>query len=293
MLKNALIYRFEDKFTRNDVELDPLFKTYELQPCLSSEMQSVGWVPTFRNGRNFAIQLDDFIFFRVGIEEKILPKSAIDHAVNKRAIAENIVLDSRAKRLELQETVIAELMPHALTQLNTIFAYIDLKRQWLVIDASNANKASIVCALLRKTLGGLSIVPESPPKSVQSALTYFAQFGTGSANFEILEDIEIASLDEEGGQAKIKCVPIKASEVQQHIDGGWQVSKLAMQYKERVQFTLGKDFIFKRLKLTDLATDEINGEDEPFLQAQATALLTAREMRALAYDMLRTISGID
>ena len=254
LFKNALIYRLEEKFVQTDLELEKKFAEYILTPCLSSEMQSVGWLPAFRQGRNLVVELEQFIFFNVGIEEKLLPKGAVDNAVDKRALSENISLDSRAKRKELEELVIAALMPTALTQRKNIFAYIDLEKQWLVIDASSANKASIVTALLRKTLGSLSIVPESPSQSVQSALTYFAQFGIGDINFEILEDIEIKSLDEEGGQARIKGVPISATEVQQHIDGGWQVSKLGLQYKERLQFSLGNDFILKRLKLTDLAT---------------------------------------
>ncbi len=293
LFKNALIYRLEEKFVQTDFELEKKFAEYILTPCLSSEMQSVGWLPAFRQGRNLVVELEQFIFFNVGIEEKLLPKGAVDNAVDKRALSENISLDSRAKRKELEELVIAALMPTALTQRKNIFAYIDLEKQWLVIDASSANKASIVTALLRKTLGSLSIVPESPSQSVQSALTYFAQFGIGDINFEILEDIEIKSLDEEGGQARIKGVPISATEVQQHIDGGLQVSKLGLQYKERLQFSLGNDFILKRLKLTDLATEDIDGDDEPFLQAQATALLMARELRVLITCLLRLISSSD
>lgn len=293
LFKNALIYRFEEKFTQTDLELEKKFEEFILKPCLSSEMQSVGWISALRQGRNLVVGLERFLFFNVGIEEKLLPKGAVDNAVEKRALSQNIVLDSRAKRKELEELVIAALMPSALTQRKNIFAYIDLEKQWLVIDASSANKASIVTALLRKTLGSLSIVVESPTQSVQSALTYFAKFGIGDTDFEILEDIEIKSLDDGGGQARIKGVPIMATEVQQHIDGGWQVSKLGLQYKARLQFSMGNDFILKRLKLTDLATEEIDGDDDPFLQAQAMALLMAQELRVLISCLLRLISSSD
>lgn len=292
LFKNAVIYRFEDRFSKSGSEIDELFAKYTLQPCLSSEMQSIGWLPAFKQGRNLAVELEQFIFFRAGIEEKLLPKAAIDNAVDKQAMAQNIVLDSRAKRKELEEIVVAGLMPNALTQRKHINAYIDLKKQWLVIDASSTNKASLVTALLRKSLGSLAIVAESPAQSIQSALTYFAQFGVGNTNFEILEDIWVKSTVEDGGQARIKGIPVSASEVRQHLDQGWQVYQMSLQYKERLQLAIGNDFILKRLKLTDLATEELDGEDEAFLHAQATAILVARELRLLITDILRVISSL-
>lgn len=291
MFKNALVYRFDEKFTLNDQELEEKLKEYPLQSCLASEMHCYGWLPAFNQGRNLVVGLERFIFINAGIEEKILPKAAIDNAVKKRALAHQIDISSRSKRKEIEEQVIAELMPNALTQQKNISAYIDLEKQWLVIDAATPNKASIVTSLLRKSLGSLPIVPESPSQSVEAALTYFAQNGIGHHDFEILEDIEVKALEEDGGQARIKGVPIDAKEVHQHIDGGWQVSKMSFQYKERIQFSLGKDFIFKRIKLTDLATEDMDSEDEPFLQAQALALLVARELRSLVSRMLTIIGS--
>ncbi|GBU09219.1 recombination-associated protein RdgC [Gammaproteobacteria bacterium] len=293
MLKNALVYKFEVPFTENDLTLEEKFKEYTLRPCLILEMQSVGFLPAFPRGRNLVVQLEKFIFLNIGIEEKILPKAALNNAVERKAEQNNIDITTKSRRKELEESLLAELLPHALTQRKNIRAFIDLEKQWLVIDAGTANKASLVTSLMRKALGTLSIVVEAPTQSVQYAMTYWAKFGLKENDFEILEDIEIKSLKDDGGQARLKGLPITAHEVQQHIEGDWQVTKLLIEYKERLQFSLGNDFILKRLKLTDLANEEIDGDDDPFLQAQTAALIMAHELRSVLTRLLNLISNAD
>ncbi|MGL4675631.1 MAG: recombination-associated protein RdgC [Wohlfahrtiimonas sp.] len=271
--KNLLVYRFEEPIKDSLETVEEKLSEKPLTACLTQEMESIGWLPVFKEGKQYVEKINNALFFRLGIEQKILPNSAVKTAVDKKIEEKDLKHVSRSEMKELHELVTNELLPNALVNRHSILAYIDLDKNWLVVDASSTKKASIVTSHLRKTLGSLPIVPLTPENSVNAALTHWALHGIQSDVLSLLDEIELKELKDEGGNAKFKGVALDSKEVQDPLKEGWQVTKVMLEYDEQMSFSMSGDFIFKRLKFLERFEENLESEDDPLLQIQAELYL--------------------
>ncbi|GAA5098983.1 recombination-associated protein RdgC [Wohlfahrtiimonas larvae] len=271
--KNLLVYRFEEPIKDSLSTVEEKLSEKPLTACLTQEMESVGWLPVFKEGKQYVEKINNALFFRLGIEQKILPNSAVKTAVDKKIEEKDLKHVSRSEMKELHELVTNELLPHALVNRHSILAYIDLEKNWLVVDASSTKKASLVTSHLRKTLGSLPIVPLTPENSVNAALTHWALHGIQSDVLSMLDEIELKEVKDEGGNAKFKGVALNSKEVQDPLKEGWQVTKVMLEYDEQISFSMSGDFIFKRLKFLERFEENLESEDDPLLQIQAELYL--------------------
>ncbi len=286
--KNLLIYRFEEPIKNNIETIEEQLSEKPLTACLTQELESLGWLPVFKEGNQYVEKINNALFIRLGIEQKLLPTSVIKTAVEKKIIDKELKHVSRSEMKELYEIVTNELMPNALVNRHSMMAYIDLEKNWLVVDASSSKKASILTSHLRKTLGSLPIVPFVPESSVNAALTHWVMNGVQSDALELLDDVELKELKDEGGNAKFKGVPLDAKEVQDPLKDGWQVMKLMLNFDEQIAFSMAGDFIFKRLRFLERFEENVNDEDDPLLQMQAELYLAIdlyRKMVQHVYDL--------
>lgn len=271
--KNLLVYRFEEPIKDSLETVEEKLSEKPLTACLTQEMESIGWLPVFKEGKQYVEKINNALFFRLGIEQKILPNSAVKTAVDKKIEEKELKHVSRSEMKELHELVTNELLPNALVNRHSILAYIDLEKNWLVVDASSTKKASLVTSHLRKTLGSLPIVPLTPENSVNAALTHWALNGIQSDVLSMLDEIELKELKDEGGNAKFKGVALDSKEVQDPLKEGWQVTKVMLEYDEQMSFSMSGDFIFKRLKFLERFEENLESEDDPLLQIQAELYL--------------------
>lgn len=271
--KNLLVYCFEEPIKDSLETVEEKLSEKPLTACLTQEMESIGWLPVFKEGKQYAEKINNALFFRLGIEQKILPNSAVKTAVDKKIEEKDLKHVSRSEMKELHELVTNELLPNALVNRHSIMAYIDLEKNWLVVDASSTKKASLVTSHLRKTLGSLPIVPLTPENSVNAALTHWALHGIQSDVLSLLDEIELKEVKDEGGNAKFKGVALDSKEVQDPLKEGWQVTKVMLEYDEQMSFSMSGDFIFKRLKFLERFEENLESEDDPLLQIQAELYL--------------------
>ena len=271
--KNLLVYRFEEPIKDTLETVEEKLSEKPLTACLTQEMESIGWLPVSKEGKQYVEKINNALFFRLGIEQKILPNSAVKTAVDKKIEEKDLKHVSRSEMKELHELVTNELLPNALVNRHSILAYIDLEKNWLVVDASSTKKASLVTSHLRKTLGSLPIVPLTPENSVNAALTHWALHGIQSDVLSLLDEIELKELKDEGGNAKFKGVALDSKEVQDPLKEGWQVIKVMLEYDEQMSFSMSGDFIFKRLKFLERFEENLESEDDPLLQIQAELYL--------------------
>lgn len=271
--KNLLVYRFEEPIKDSLETVEEKLSEKPLTACLTQEMESIGWLPVFKEGKQYVEKINNALFFRLGIEQKILPNSAVKTAVDKKIEEKELKHVSRSEMKELHELVTNELLPNALVNRHSILAYIDLEKNWLVVDASSTKKASLVTSHLRKTLGSLPIVPLTPENSVNAALTHWVLNGIQSDVLSMLDEIELKEVKDEGGNAKFKGVALDSKEVQDPLKEGWQVTKVMLEYDEQMSFSMSGDFIFKRLKFLERFEENLESEDDPLLQIQAELYL--------------------
>lgn len=290
--KNVIIYKFDEPVTLTEEQFTEAISKYPLRDCLDQEVVSFGWLPAFSQGENFVEKINNAYFIRLGMNIKKLSRKAIATEVERRAIEHNIDLLNRARYKELEEIVTAEFIVKAYPEQSSINAYIDLENNWLVIDAPSDKKASLVTAVLRKSLGSLPITGYAPQVEMPIIMTDWVRNDSINEKFGLLDEVELKELNkDEGGTARYKGIPLNSKEIELNLEEGWSVTRVGLSYEDIVTFSLGEDFILKRVRYLDQFQEKLELSDDQNAVAQSNAYLLADTIRHLATGLFNACYG--
>ena len=261
--KNLILYRFTQAFDLKPEELEDKLKQKRFKSCGSQDMSTYGWVPPLgKHGDMLTHSANGFVMITARKEEKILPASVIRDALEEKV--EHIEQEqdrqvfSKEKKA-LKDDVLIELLPKAFTRSQNIYAYIDPKEGWMVVDASSFKKAEELTSCLRECLGSLPII-NPPLKNMPSH--FMTEWLSGKqplpSSFELGEECELREPGDEGGQVKVSRQELMSEETEVHLSAGKLVSKLALVWDEALTFVLGDDMVVRKLKFTDVIQDQLD-----------------------------------
>lgn len=284
--KNILIYKFDEPFILNAAQLEEALSQFKLRDIGQDELETYGWLPAFSQGENLVEEMNNALFFRLGMFIKKLPRKAIQTEVEKRARDNNIDILNRARLKELEEIITDEFIPKVYPEQEYINAYIDKEKGWLVVDASSERKASLLTATLRKSLGSLPVIGYAPQVEIPLVMTYWLRSDLPSSKFSFLDEVEMKELSkDEGGSSKFKGIPLDSKEIETNLDEGWSVTKIGLCYEDIVSFMLDDSFILKRVRYLDQFQERLELSEEQNAVAQSNAYLLADTVRNLMIDL--------
>lgn len=284
--KNILIYKFDEPFILNAAQLDEALSQFKLRDIGQDELETYGWLQAFSQGENLVEEMNNALFFKLGMFIKKLPRKAIWTEVEKRARDNNIDLLNRAKLKELEEIVTNEFISKTYPEQEHINAYIDKEKGWLVVDASSERKASLLTAMLRKSLGSLPVIGYAPQVEIPLVMTDWLRSDLPSSKFSFLDEVEMKELSkDEGGSSKFKGIPLDSKEIETNLDEGWSVTKIGLCYEDIVSFMLDDSFILKRVRYLDQFQERLELSEEQNAVAQSNAYLLADTVRNLMIDL--------
>lgn len=296
--KNLRVYRLNQSFDLSPEELNEKLIPNEFQPCGKLDPQRAGWVPPLgRHGSEFVHAASGYIVVAFKQEEKILPGAVVNEHLEEKVAeisAEESRNVSRKERDSLKDEIIFSLLPQAFSKSNVCFAYISTKEKLIVVNASSAKRAEDLISALRESMGSLSCVPLAPKDTPSQVMTNWVRERTVGANFEIGEECELAAPKDER-VIRCKNQDLGADEVINHIHTGMIVNKLALIWKEGVQFILDDQFAVKRLKFEDVILDKADASSaETAAQEfdQEFAVMTV-ELAGLIRDLTAVFGGVD
>lgn len=305
MFKNAVIYTFTKPFSIDQDELLMLMMADEFEPVQPNQKSRTGWVSSLPGTPDGVFETNDCIFLRLRKDEKILKSSAINREVEE--IAKQIE-DEQGRKVrkkekdELREQVELKHLPHALIDSTYTVGYIDLKKQWIIVEAGSFKAAEDFTSFLRKTLGSLPVRPpalELAPGFVMTGTldpdkgTYLTQ------RFTLGEECTMTGLD--GEKASFKDMDLTSEEVTDHItESGMVVSSLRLSREDQLAFTLTDDFRVKKIKFLDQFQEDLlnyEPEDEDvdagLSYARASLFLMTGEFRVLFDALIEGMGGIE
>ena len=239
------------------------------RPCGSHDEFSLGWVSPI-SGKNTPLvhSANGFLMMCIKKEERVLPASVLNEMMLEK-IAETEEEQgrklSKKERTAIKDELIFELLPRAFTFSRKLYAYIDIKGGFLVVDSASTNKAEDLLSLLRKCLGSLPAVPLNTVEKPIATMTEWL-ISQKTPNDVVIEDeCELRAPEEAGGVIRCKRHDLSLPEIKNHLDIGKQVIKLALNWDDRLSFILDENLSVKRLKFLDLIQDQVsesNADDE-------------------------------
>lgn len=299
--KNALIYRLSRDITiveeRTTADLAEKLEPFRFTACGSQDMAKSGWVSPLGQ---YSDQLFHFVngqlLLMIRREDKIIPRPTIAEELNKKISKLETEQARRLKKTEkdsLRDEVLHSLLPRALSRNTIIRIWVNTTDNLVIVDASSARRAEDALALLRKTLGSLPVIPLTMEEPAELTMTEWVRSGNAPNGFMLGDEAEIKAVLEAGGIGRFKKQDLVSDEIHNHLEAGKVVTKLYLDYQDRVRFTICDDASIKRIKFSDeliSQNDDIDREDVA-QRFDADFILMTGEMSALISDLTKALSG--
>ena len=291
--KSAFVYSLRNDGI-NFEELAEMLATQAFRPCGSQDKSSMGWVAPV--GEALALVQGKNALISTCYEEKIMPASVIKEAVEQKVdeISEEQQRPiGRADRLAIKDAIIHAYLPRAFTRKKHTLLWIDNTKKRLVVGASSAKEAELVLSLLRRCLGSLPVIPFTITSPIEVSLTQWVRDGQVSAGFSLLDEADLKAVLEDGGILRCKKQELVCDEILQHIESGKRVTRLALDWQERLQFVVGDDLSLKRMKFGHEIMEQNNDIESEDVAARFDAdfMLFSAEFNAMFDALVEALGG--
>lgn len=253
----------------NLTELSEQFKKLKFHLCLPNMPFSLGWIPPTEDLAEDGAQIEapyihsanHCLMMCLKIEEKILPATVINNKVKERVkeieVAELRKVSGKEKQA-LREDIYHGLMPQAFGKLSKIYAYIDTKNNWLLLNTTTAKKTETFISLLQKTLPDIKI-NNLETKKIATILTHWVKDNKYPTSLTIEDKAVLQDPNKQSRVIRCQQQDLFAKSIQTLLQEGYDISQLQLTWHDQITFTLKDNFVLSNLKYQD-AVIELSNE---------------------------------
>lgn len=288
--RNLHLYRLTTAFELNPEELADRLEEKRFQPCGRQSEESIGWVSPIHRSKEYLVHAaGGCILVCMRREQKVIPASAVKEELEERV---NAIQDDTGRKVfskekqSLKEDILSQMLPKAFVRSTHIWAYIDSKRGYLVINAGSDNIADTIFELLVESIGSFGAVKLVSDENPALILNHWVEEGLPE-NWEFTGDYELKDPKDER-VAKFKDNEAENVVLGDLLEDGYWVNKLGFRYKGQFRGLLQPDLVVKSLKFTDellAENDDVDGEDE-LVKFDADYALMTRSIGDFVGDLI-------
>lgn len=295
--KNALLYRFTQATEFAAEKLEEQLQEFSFKPCGNSDVQSIGWAPALSPKAQALLHASANAFLvNLKKQEKVLPASVVkemlDEKIEQIQDAEGRKVKGKEKQT-LKEELIHTLLPQAFTKSSYLRALIVPQQGWIMVETASHNKAEELLSYLRKTLTSLPVVPPESEVGIPAILTDWMR-GQHPTDFELGAEVELKDFADDEGVLRCKNLALDSDDLQNHLNNGKMVTRLAVEWKETLSCLVGEDASIKRIQFSDVIkeqNEDITDEDK-LARLDADFTLMAGELTAFAERLKEVLKFI-
>lgn len=287
--KNLKVFRLADGLDLSEDAFQIALSGHELDAEFSNGSHIVGWAkPTPTSYLTHIV--NGQILLTMRSQKKLLPATVVKQKTAARAAdieRQQGYKPGRKQLKEIKEQVTDELLPTAFSVYRDTNVWIDPVNRWLVIDTSTNAVADEVISLLAKTFDPIPLEQLYVAESPAAAMTSWLAADEAPTNFTIDQDSELRSSGESRAAIRHINQSIDAEDVQRHIQGGKQCTKLALTWADRISFVLTESLDIKRVKPLDVLK-EINQDEDKF---DSDFVMMAGELNKMLNELVEALGG--
>lgn len=296
--RNMLMYRVDlSSLPTAPEELEAALNTRRAKPCPSGSMGTYGFAPAYGKGEDapLAHGVQGFMLLKTQKEERIIPPSVIKDMVDEKV--EEIEAEEgrkvyRKERDQLTDAVIALLMPRAFIKRSSTLAAIDIQRGVIYINTSSFTVAEELLGCLREALGKLpprSLLTRNAPANI---MTHWVKSQNPGHNLRLGTQ---ADFSQDEGTIKVKEYDLASEEITQLLECGHMVSALALDWADKLSFTLNTKLQFKQLRFSDLLHEQAGQDagDDRQAEHDASLILMMQTFREMTDDLFAAMGGLE
>lgn len=260
------------------------------KPCLPSMPHSIGWVsPIEEEGEPLARGINGCIMICLQIEEKILPASVVTQSLKEKVkhieVAEARKVRQKEK-LSYRDEIVHTLLPRAFTKLTRIYAYIDTRHGWLILNSVSQSRVELFLSLFKKSLGdGITSHETVKPSSI---LTHWLKDRDYPSSFSIEKSCVLQDPNQQNRVIRCQQQDLFAGSIQSLVKDGCEAIQIALCWHDRINFVIADDFSLRSIRLADEDIAEIQDDIETKEQKfDADFVMMAEIFSGLIGDLLK------
>lgn len=297
--KNLRAYRMTRGLELSAEQLEDKLSGRSFKPCTPAQPLALGWVPALGEGAQALVHAaDGRLMLCLRREEKILPPAVVRDLLKERV--EGIEAQQgrkvyRKEKLSLKDEIVQDCMPRAFSRHSELRLIVDEKARWVLVDSASAGRAEEALNLLRECIGTFPVLLPQTAHAPAAAMSGWLTNNSLPQDFEARDECELRDLGEAAAVIRCRGVELFSDEVLQHLQGSMQVVRLALGWKEQLQFVLGDDLCLRRMRFADALVkenDEIVQEDK-LAKLDADFALMAPALTALQDRLIALFGGDD
>lgn len=287
MIKNANISRLPKPVSITHIDLEQML----FAPTMPTQQKSLGWVPPSGEHGSLVHSNSGAKVMRLRVETRTVPASTLNEHVEKQCKAIELGTGrkpGKKEKRDLKEEALTTLLPHAFPKQKDVLCILD--GVWLILDTTSTGLIDDAITALVKCVEGFVAEPVNTAVSPGAAMAAWLLDQDAPSGFDIGRACELQAADESSAKVRYTNHPLLTEEVQAHLSQGKQVTSLAMEFDDRVAFTLTDSLQLKKVSFKDCVVEQARQHDITG-DFDGSLAIAIGEFRPLLAELVAALGG--